>query len=39
MDFSAFDTKKMEEYAAQAKAAWGKHSHIMNLRKNRKDAL
>ena len=23
MDFSAFDTKKMEEYAAQAKAAWG----------------
>ena len=23
MDFSAFDTKKMEEYAAQAKASWG----------------
>ena len=23
MDFSAFDTKKMDEYAAQAKAAWG----------------
>ena len=24
MDFSAFDTKKLDEYAAQAKAAWGK---------------
>ena len=23
MDFSAFDTAKMEEYAAQAKASWG----------------
>lgn len=23
MDFTAFDTKKMDEYAAQAKAAWG----------------
>lgn len=23
MDFSAFDTKKMDEYAEQAKAAWG----------------
>ena len=23
MDFSAFDTKKIDEYAAQAKAAWG----------------
>lgn len=23
MDFSAFDTSKMEEYAAQAKATWG----------------
>ena len=23
LDFSAFDTKKMDEYAAQAKAAWG----------------
>ncbi|MBQ8527867.1 MAG: MerR family transcriptional regulator [Lachnospiraceae bacterium] len=23
MDFSAFDTKKMDEYAAQAKARWG----------------
>lgn len=23
MDFSAFDTRKLEEYAAQAKAAWG----------------
>lgn len=23
MDFSAFDTKKLDEYAAQAKAAWG----------------
>ena len=23
MDFSAFDTRKMEEYARQAKAAWG----------------
>lgn len=24
MDFSAFDTRKLEEYAAQVKAAWGK---------------
>jgi len=24
MDFSAFDTKKLDEYAAQAKATWGK---------------
>ena len=24
MDFSAFDTKKMDEYAARAKASWGK---------------
>ncbi len=24
MDFTAFDTKKIDEYAAQAKAAWGK---------------
>ena len=24
MDFSAFDTRKMDEYAAQAKATWGK---------------
>ena len=23
MDFSAFDTKKLDEYSAQAKAAWG----------------
>ena len=26
MDFSAFDTKKIDEYAAQAKASWGKTS-------------
>ena len=24
MDFSAFDAKKLDEYAAQAKASWGK---------------
>lgn len=24
MDFSVFDAKKLDEYAAQAKAAWGK---------------
>ena len=23
MDFSAFDTKKLDEYAARAKASWG----------------
>ena len=23
MDFTAFDTKKMDEYAARAKEAWG----------------
>ena len=26
MDFSAFDTKKIDEYAAQAKASWGETS-------------
>ena len=26
MDFSAFDTKKIDEYAAQAKASWGQTS-------------
>lgn len=25
MDFSAFDTKKLDEYAAQAKESWGKN--------------
>ena len=24
MDFSVFDAKKLDEYAAQAKASWGK---------------
>ena len=26
MDFSAFDTKKIDEYTAQAKASWGETS-------------
>ena len=26
LDFSAFDAKKIDEYAAQAKTAWGKSS-------------
>ncbi len=31
MDFSAFDTKKMDEYAAQAKASWGQTSEYLEF--------
>lgn len=33
MDFSAFDTKKMDEYAAQAKATWGNTSAYKEFEK------
>ena len=38
MDFSAFDAKKLDEYAAQAKASWGKteaYKEIEEKEKNR----
>ena len=34
MDFSAFDTKKIEEYTAQAKASWGETSTSLSLKLN-----
>lgn len=33
MDFSAFDTKKLDEYAAQAKANWGKTAEYQEFEK------
>ena len=33
MDFSAFDTKKIDEYAAQAKASWGKTAEYHEFEK------
>lgn len=37
MDFSAFDTKKMDEYAAQAKENWGKTEAYKEFEEKRKD--
>ncbi|MBO7710458.1 MAG: MerR family transcriptional regulator [Lachnospiraceae bacterium] len=37
MDFSAFDTKKMEDYAAQAKAAWGNTSEYKEYEEKSKE--
>lgn len=37
MDFSAFDTKKLEEYAAQAKASWGKTEAYREFEKKTRD--
>lgn len=40
MDFSAFDTREMDEYAAQAKATWGKteaYKEFEEKDKNRSD--
>ena len=37
MDFSAFDTKKMEEYAAQAKESWGKTEAYKEFEEKSKD--
>ena len=34
MDFSAFDTQKLDEYAAQAKASWGTRKRIGSLKKS-----
>lgn len=36
MDFSAFDTKKMNEYAAQAKESWGKTEAYKEFEEKRK---
>ena len=37
MDFSAFDTKKMDEYAAQAKENWGKTDAYKEFEEKSKD--
>ena len=37
MDFSAFDTKKMDEYAAQAKENWGKTEAYKEFEENQKN--
>ena len=37
MDFSAFDTAKMEEYAAQAKASWGTTAAYREYEEKSKD--
>lgn len=37
MDFSAFDTKKMDEYAAQAKESWGKTEAYKEFEEKSKD--
>ena len=38
MDFSAFDTRKIDDYAAQAKAAWGKTDAWKEYESRRKSA-
>ena len=35
MDFSAFDTKKIDEYTAQAKASWGETSEYHEFEQKR----
>ena len=37
MDFSAFDTKKMDEYATQAKESWGKTDAYKEFEEKSKD--
>ena len=37
MDFSAFDTSKMEEYAAQARVSWGETSAYKEFEEKSKD--
>lgn len=37
MDFSAFDTKKMDEYAAQAKESWGKTDAYKEFEEKQKE--
>ncbi len=37
MDFSVFDTKKMDEYAAQAKESWGKTEAYKEFEEKSKD--
>lgn len=37
MDFSAFDAKKMDEYAAQAKASWGQTEAYKEFEQKNKD--
>ena len=36
MDFTAFDTGKLDEYAAQAKAAWGKTAQYREFEEKEK---
>ena len=36
MSFEAFDTKKIDEYAAKAKASWGQTDAYKEYEKNRK---
>ena len=36
MDFSAFDTRKLDEYAAQAKATWGKTAEYKEFEEKQK---
>ena len=38
MSFEAFDTKKIDEYAAQAKASWGIQKPTRNMKKKPRDA-
>ena len=38
MDFSAFDTKKMDDYAQQAKALWGKSELYKEFEEKQKNA-
>ncbi len=37
MDFTAFDTRKMDEYAAEAKATWGKTAEYREYAEKSKD--
>lgn len=37
MDFSVFDTRKMDEYAAKAKEAWGQTAEYREYEEKRKD--
>ncbi len=37
MDFKAFDTRKIDEYAAQAKATWGQTKEYQEFEERSKD--
>ncbi|EGV07914.1 hypothetical protein HMPREF1042_1342 [Streptococcus constellatus subsp. pharyngis SK1060 = CCUG 46377] len=36
MNFTAFDTKKIDEYAKQAKESWGNTKEFKEFEKNKK---